>query len=96
MAGSISLVLCTAPAEEADGLARRLVDWPRIRAWLDVGCGSGVYSIHFCRRNPKLRATLLDRPAVLDVAEEIVATSGVAQRVAFRGLDLYDVGAEVG
>ncbi len=57
------------------------VDLSGRRDLIDVGCGSGLYSIHFCQRYPELRATLLDRPQVLDVAEEIAAANGVAERV---------------
>ncbi len=64
------------------------VDLTGRRDLIDVGCGSGVYSIHLCRRYPELRATLLDRPAVLEVAEEIVAASGVAERIALRPGDM--------
>ena len=66
---------------------------------LDLGGGSGAYSIYFCRRHPELRATLFDLPGVLEVAAEIVAAEGVAGQVELRpgdfhhddlGLQLYD------
>ncbi len=38
------------------------------RTMLDVGGGSGALSIALCTRNPCLTATVLDFPAVLDVA----------------------------
>ncbi len=52
---------------EADALAEA-VDLSDRRDLIDGGCGSGLYSIKLCRRNPELRATLLDRPPVLEVA----------------------------
>ena len=66
---------------EAPALAEA-VDLSGRRDLVDVGCGSGLYSIELCRRNPELRATLLDRPQVLEVAMEIVAANGLAERVA--------------
>ena len=38
------------------------------RTLLDVGGGSGAFSIALCERNPQLRATVLDFPAVIDIA----------------------------
>lgn len=63
------------------GALEEAVDLSGRRDLIDVGCGSGVYSIHFCRRYPGLHATLFDRPEVLDVAREIVAASGVSERM---------------
>ena len=64
------------------GALEEAVDLSDRRDLIDVGCGSGLYSIHLCRRNPKLQATLLDRPPVLDVAKEIVAASRLSERIA--------------
>ena len=38
---------------------------------LDVAGGTGLYSIAFLQKNPKLRAVVFDRPEVLKVAEEM-------------------------
>ncbi len=72
---------------EAEAL-EEAVDLSGRRDLIDVGCGSGLYSIRLCRRYPELNATLLDRPAVLDVAEEIVAASGVSERIALAPGDM--------
>ena len=55
---------------------------------IDIGCGSGIYSVELCRRNPDLRATLLDGPRVLEVAEEIVAANGLSERIKTRHGDM--------
>jgi hypothetical protein len=47
---------------------------------LDVGGGSGLYSIAYLQRHPQLRAIIWDRPAVLRVAAELAAAHGVADR----------------
>jgi SAM-dependent methyltransferase len=45
---------------------------------LDVGGGTGIYSIAWLQRHPDLRATVWDRPEVLKVAAEMAASFGVA------------------
>jgi 2-polyprenyl-3-methyl-5-hydroxy-6-metoxy-1,4-benzoquinol methylase len=37
---------------------------------LDVGCGSGVYSMEFMKKNPKLQVTLLDLSEVIEIAKK--------------------------
>lgn len=48
---------------------------------LDVGGGSGIYSIAWLRRHPRLRAVVWDRPEVLKVAREMAEQFGVADRM---------------
>jgi predicted O-methyltransferase YrrM len=48
---------------------------------LDVGGGTGIYSIALLQRNPRLRSVVLDRPEVLKVAQEFAASHGVADRL---------------
>lgn len=48
---------------------------------LDVGGGSGIYSIAWLRRHPTLRAIVWDRPEVLKVAREMAEQYGVADRL---------------
>jgi ubiquinone/menaquinone biosynthesis C-methylase UbiE len=62
-------------------LAKRL-DLGRARSLFDVGGGSGAFSIALCAANPRLRATVLDLPAVLTVAADQRATAGLADRIA--------------
>lgn len=56
---------------------------------VDVGGGTGVYSVAFLRANPGLRAVVWDRPEVLKVAAEISAASGVADRLELRPGDMF-------
>lgn len=51
------------------------------RTLLDVGGGSGIYSIAWLRRHPTLRAIVWDRPEVLKVAREMAEQYGVADRL---------------
>ena len=72
---------------EADALADA-VDLSDCRTMVDVGAGSGLYSITLCRRNPNLRATLLDVAEVLMTARQIVAENGLGDRIKTRDTDI--------
>ena len=50
---------------------------------LDVGGGSGAFSITLCQRHPKLRATIIDLPGVQATAEAYTREAGVDDRVTF-------------
>ena len=59
------------------------------RLLLDVGGGSGIYSIACLQQNPNLRAIVWDRPEVLKVAQELAETHGVAERLECRPGDMF-------
>jgi ubiquinone/menaquinone biosynthesis C-methylase UbiE len=59
-----------------------------VRWLLDVGGGSGAYSIAFAQANPSLSAEILDLPSVLPIALGHIATAGLADRVRTRAADL--------
>lgn len=59
-----------------------------VRRLLDVGGGSGAYSIAFAEASPALSAEILDLPPVLPIAESHVSAAGLAGRVATRAGDL--------
>lgn len=48
---------------------------------LDLGGGSGAYSIQATAANPGLRAVVFDLPPVAEVAREFIAANGAAERV---------------
>lgn len=50
---------------------------------LDLGGGPGTYAIHFCLKNPHLRATIFDLPTTRPFAENTVARFGLADRIDF-------------
>jgi SAM-dependent methyltransferase len=52
------------------------------RRMLDVGGGPGTYSALFALRSPDLHSTVLDLPAVVAIAREILSEMGVGDRVA--------------
>ena len=59
------------------------------RRLLDVGGGSGVYSIAFLRRNPELQSVIFDLPGVIPFAEEHIRAEGLEDRVDFVPGDFY-------
>jgi 3-hydroxy-5-methyl-1-naphthoate 3-O-methyltransferase len=67
-------------------LARRF-DFSPFRHLLDIGGGSAVYSIEACRRYPRLKATVLDFPAVSVVAREFIRKAGLTDRIEAIGGD---------
>jgi ubiquinone/menaquinone biosynthesis C-methylase UbiE len=48
---------------------------------LDIGAGSGVYSIPFALRSPKVRITAVDLPEVLKVTQQIAERYGIGDRL---------------
>lgn len=56
---------------------------------LDIGGGTGIYSIALLRKHPRLRAVVLDRPEVLKVAAEMAEAYGVADRLECRPGDMF-------
>ena len=52
---------------------------------LDVGGGSGAYSIAFCAANPGLRATILDFPETVETARRYAREAGLSDRIAHVG-----------
>jgi SAM-dependent methyltransferase len=57
------------------------VDLSEAKCLLDIGGGTGLYSIAFLQRYPQLQAVVFDRPAVLKVAAEFAEQYGVADRL---------------
>ena len=56
-------------------------DLSRYSLLLDLGGGSGVYSIMACQQYPNLSAIVLDYPTVCAVAEEFITQAGLSDRV---------------
>ena len=56
---------------------------------VDVGGGPGTLSVLLCRKNPELRATVLELPGIAAVGRELVAKQGMAERVVHRDADVF-------
>jgi predicted O-methyltransferase YrrM len=57
---------------------------------LDLGGGSGAYSIAFANANPELRAEILDLATVVPIARGHIERAGLAERIAVRAGNLGD------
>ncbi|MCI5076426.1 methyltransferase [Oricola sp.] len=67
-------------------LSRKL-DLSSARRMLDVGGGTGAFSITFCRDNPALHSVIVDFPNVAAVGREYVARAGLSERIAYDDAD---------
>jgi (2Fe-2S) ferredoxin/2-polyprenyl-3-methyl-5-hydroxy-6-metoxy-1,4-benzoquinol methylase len=59
-----------------------------LKRMLDVGGGSGAYSIAFARANDRLAAEILDLPAVVQIAQSHIEQAGLSDRIKTRIGDL--------
>ena len=59
-----------------------------VRRMLDVGGGSGAYSIAFAGAAPALAADILDLPTVLPIAQGHIDAAGLSSRIHLRSGDL--------
>lgn len=48
---------------------------------LDVGGGSGAFTIALCQKNPGLASTILDFPGTVETAREYAAAAGLSERI---------------
>ena len=72
----------------AVGLAR-LLDLSATTRLLDVAGGSGCFAVAFAERNPSLRATVLELPAVCAVADRLIAASPAAEQVGTHPANMF-------
>lgn len=66
----------------------RAVGAEGVKRMLDLGGGSGAYSIAFAQANPQLRAEILDVAEVLPLTQQYLRRAGVADRVSTRARDM--------
>ena len=64
-----------APAQLAD------LDLSEINSVLDVGGGSGAYSMEFVRRKPAIRATVFDLPNVVPITGQFIEKEGFTGKI---------------
>lgn len=75
---------CVAPV-----LAQVAPPMPHESTLLDIGGGSGFYSIAYLQANPGMKAVVWDRPEVLKVAQENAEIYDVADRLTCVGGDMF-------
>lgn len=75
--GMFNTAMFTAP------LVAEALDLGGRKALLDIGGGPGTFAIHFCRKNPQLKATVYDLPTTRPFAEKTIAAFDLSDRIAF-------------
>ncbi len=64
-----------APQQLAD------IDLSGVKALLDVGGGSGAYSMEFINREPEIKATVFDLPNVVPITNEFIEKEGFGGKI---------------
>jgi ubiquinone/menaquinone biosynthesis C-methylase UbiE len=75
------------------GLSREIagvLDLSCYHKLLDIGGGSGSYTIAFLEKNPDMRAVIFDLKSVIPLAEARLGETGIKDRVEFVGGDFYN------
>jgi (2Fe-2S) ferredoxin/ubiquinone/menaquinone biosynthesis C-methylase UbiE len=83
----------------ARGRARAVVQAAEIdgaQRMLDLGGGSGAYSIAFAKAAPALRVDLVDLPEVLPITQEHIRNAGLSDRISTREGDMLTIPLESG
>ncbi len=79
--------------ERAAGVARAVIehiDLEGCGSLLDVGGGPGTYAMLLARKYPGLHAMVLDLPAVVAIARELIAEAGLTDRTGVLAGDATD------
>ncbi len=66
------------------GTTIKLLDLSTVRKTLDIGAGSGVYSIALVRAKNDIEATVFDLPEVIPLTRSYIKKSGLTSRFIFR------------
>jgi len=59
------------------------IDLTDRQSLIDIGGGPGTFAIHFCLKNPQLKATVYDLPATRPFAEKTIEKFGLSDRIRF-------------
>lgn len=65
------------------------IDLTDSKLLLDVGGGTGIYSIALLKKYPHLNALVFDRPEVLKIADEFVIKHNVKDRITLQPGDMF-------
>jgi len=64
-------------------------DFSSFKKLIDVGGGSGVYSIAIIKKNPNIEAIVFDLPYVCEIGEKIVKEIGLSHRMKYYSGDYF-------
>lgn len=85
-AGDFTRAMHNSAVGHAELLSKK-IDLSGVRTLLDMGGGSGAFSIYFLKQNPELRATIFDLPTTIEWTKQFVAQYGFGERVSYQGGD---------
>ncbi|MEJ2657493.1 MAG: methyltransferase [Desulfobacterales bacterium] len=71
-------------------------DLSSFKKLLDIGAGSGAYTIAFLNKNPQLNAVIFDLESVIPIAKEKIEENNLSHRVRFVTGDFYKDDLPVG
>jgi len=77
---------------DAQEIARYLISKVPLKSaknLFDLGGGLGTYSVAFCRRYPRLEATLVEHAKVAPLARKAIREAGMARRIRVIELDVF-------
>jgi len=69
--------------------AARSYDFKNVRRMLDVGGGSGCFMIAMAQQHPHLRCTIMELPAMCEVAQDYIKDGDAADRVDTAPVDMF-------
>jgi predicted O-methyltransferase YrrM len=72
----------------ADSIVAAISPGPA-KALIDIGGGSGTYTIAFLKASPEMKATLFDLPPVIEMARKRITEAGMEDRVRLVPGDFY-------
>jgi len=87
-AGRIARFMHSHSMAAAVGLARD-VSFDGVARLLDVGGGSGCFSIALAHRYPNLRCTIMELPAMCRWAQKYIDGAGLRNRIDTRSVDMF-------
>ena len=88
MARTLTAFMHSHSMPAALGVARSTA-FDGVRRLLDVGGGSGCFAIALADRRPELRATVMELPAVCELAKGYIADAGLSERIDTVVVDMF-------
>ncbi len=59
----------------------KVIDLSNCKSLIDIGGGSGAYSVFFCKENSNLEAVILDLPGTLKITKELISNLDISHRI---------------